>query len=784
MKSYFITVIFTVQIIASIFTTAIAQVDWTKSNSNPVLSPGASGEWDSDGVVGAYVIYEDTLYHMWYQGVKGKEFNNLEWRFGYATSVDGLTWVKHDDNPILEVGAPGSWDDSRITSPYVLYSDSIYQMWYSGNDGSNSRIGYATSKDGVNWIKYDQNPVLTPSGGSWDSQYAGFARVIFDSADSTKMYYTGGAADFDGHIGYATAPAIINVPGKFETIQAAIDAASEGNVILVDEGTYFENIKFKGKAITVASHFYLDGDTSHISKTIIDGSKPSHPDSGSVVYFISGEDTTSELIGFTITNGSGTEVTSYGFRGGGGIFCQNSGGRYVSNIIINNTISDDKAIGGGIIAGEPGRDFWIILENNLIMNNTVNAVNGAYGGGVYLTSNGKVVDNTISYNSCTSTQSYAGGGGVNTYAATSLPGVVIIKGNQINHNFVKGKGIQTEDYWAALGGGIKIYISKVSIINNEISNNLLRDFGIGKGTGSGIYMYLAANGSIINGNKILNNKIEATGTEYGGGIGLGQYNGLSITNNIISKNSASHGGGISLTYNNAAIINNTIVNNTASSNGGGLYSLNSYPVVMNTILWDNQAGNGPQISGIFKVHYSDIQGGYTGTGNINVDPLFESGDSLYNLQTTTDTSICLNTGTDSLEVSGKWYYAPANDYAGNPRPLPIGTQPDMGAWEYDVVNVLEHIQSISFPQNHTLIQNYPNPFNPSTTIEFSTPKTEFVTLKIYNLLGQEVATVVSDKLTPGNYKYTWDAGSLASGLYLYNIQAGDFVETRKLILLR
>jgi len=91
---------------------------------------------------------------------------------------------------------------------------------------------------------------------------------------------------------------------------------------------------------------------------------------------------------------------------------------------------------------------------------------------------------------------------------------------------------------------------------------------------------------------------------------------------------------------------------------------------------------------------------------------------------------------------------------------------------------------LGFPHEYSLSQNYPNPFNPSTTIEFSIPKSEFVTLKIYNLLGQEVATLVSDKLTPGEYKYTWDASQLASGVYIYKLETDNFNSTKKLILLK
>jgi len=83
-----------------------------------------------------------------------------------------------------------------------------------------------------------------------------------------------------------------------------------------------------------------------------------------------------------------------------------------------------------------------------------------------------------------------------------------------------------------------------------------------------------------------------------------------------------------------------------------------------------------------------------------------------------------------------------------------------------------------------LHQNFPNPFNPTTAIEFSIPKSEFVTLKLYNILGEEVATLVSERLSAGSYKYDWDAGMLASGVYLYRIQAGDFADVKKMVFMK
>jgi hypothetical protein len=89
-----------------------------------------------------------------------------------------------------------------------------------------------------------------------------------------------------------------------------------------------------------------------------------------------------------------------------------------------------------------------------------------------------------------------------------------------------------------------------------------------------------------------------------------------------------------------------------------------------------------------------------------------------------------------------------------------------------------------FPTNFTLKQNYPNPFNPSTTIEFSIPKESFVTLKVYDLLGREVASLVNKELQAGSYKTQFDASNLASSVYLYQLNENGFVQTKKLMLMK
>jgi photosystem II stability/assembly factor-like uncharacterized protein len=88
------------------------------------------------------------------------------------------------------------------------------------------------------------------------------------------------------------------------------------------------------------------------------------------------------------------------------------------------------------------------------------------------------------------------------------------------------------------------------------------------------------------------------------------------------------------------------------------------------------------------------------------------------------------------------------------------------------------------PSTFKLEQNYPNPFNPTTTIEFTISKLSIVNLKIFDLLGREVATLVSEQRPAGNYSVKWDAGSLSSGIYFYQLRAGSFVATKKLLLLK
>ncbi len=100
------------------------------------------------------------------------------------------------------------------------------------------------------------------------------------------------------------------------------------------------------------------------------------------------------------------------------------------------------------------------------------------------------------------------------------------------------------------------------------------------------------------------------------------------------------------------------------------------------------------------------------------------------------------------------------------------------------VTSVKEESNITVSDNFILYQNYPNPFNPTTTINYQIPKYGMVTIKIYDILGREIKTLVNEYKPAGRYNITFNASNLASGVYFYRLQAGEFTETKKLLLLK
>ena len=300
---------------------------------------------------------------------------------------------------------------------------------------------------------------------------------------------------------------IINVPADQPTIQDGIEAAATGDTVLVAEGTYYENIDFIGKAITVASNFIIDGDEAHIGNTIINGSQPEDPDYGSCVRFMSGETINTTLKGFTLTEGLGTEYPAWGTIGGG-ICIESSSPTIINNNIIGNSANYDGGLGCSY-GSDP-----IIISNMFSGNNAYSEIGGldfydncnpyvegniikSIGAINLYNSSGTFINNTIMYN-----QAESFGAGIHIWNNSSVDFTnCIIIGNSAYSN----------------AGGFYISNSEVSITNCTISGNSCGN------NGGGIYVVAGSDLTL------LNTIVEGNEATIGAGIYFNQPGNIDIS---------------------------------------------------------------------------------------------------------------------------------------------------------------------------------------------------------------------------------------------------------------
>ncbi len=409
---------------------------------------------------------------------------------------------------------------------------------------------------------------------------------------------------------------MIHVPADYSTIQAGIDAAMEGGLVIVSPGTYPENIDFLGKAITVRSE-------EGAEVTIIDGNQ-----AGSVVTFSNGESEWSLLDGFTIRNGHA--------RYGGGLFCLNS-----SPTIENCTISGNRGYidqgytyGGGIYCKESSPTIvgCTILENTAKSSGGVHCDSSSsptitnctimgnvatyYGGGVGCShsSDPFIVNCVISDNT-----SSRYGGAIRCSSSPSIMNCSIFRNR------------------SDLGGGISIHGSSPMITHCSFADN-------SAGSGGAVYCKDSAEPTFthcsITGNMAV---------EKGGGI-YSHHASFLMDNCIIAYNSAPYGGGLycySYQYDNRKMQNCIFYGNHADQ-GGGIHCYKSNLTITNCVLWMDRAPQGPEIwigptdyTSAITVSYSDVQGGESVVyvdpgcellwleGNMDSDPLFADEDDFH-----------------------------------------------------------------------------------------------------------------------------------------------------------
>ena len=335
------------------------------------------------------------------------------------------------------------------------------------------------------------------------------------------------------------------------------------------------------------------------------------------------------------------------------------------------------------------------------------------------------------------------------------------------------------------GGGILIQYSAPIIQFNIIHDNRVTDITGVTSTGGGGMRIGDSYPGIYN-NVIMNNT-----SRYGAGVVL-NYTGGELKNNVICINYGSfqYGAGSGIWLNGSftrpiTVTNNTIVSNSATGSTPGIYGFGAVQAAfLNNIVWGNSSPSNIQIAGgSFSVKYCDVQGGYSGAGNIDTLPMFA--DSNYYLS---PGSPCIDKG-DSSTIYNDIEDPNNSGYALYPA---MGTiRNDIGAYGGPFAEILSNIligitqQGTSIPGSFILYQNYPNPFNPATKIRFNIPAVNGsgpVKLTVYDILGREAAILVNGELSPGTYEVVWNASGYSSGVYFYTLKTENFSETGKMVL--
>jgi hypothetical protein len=397
------------------------------------------------------------------------------------------------------------------------------------------------------------------------------------------------------------------------------------------------------------------------------------------------------------------------------------------------------------------------------------AISAFYG------SNALIESNTIRSN-----WANAVGGGIFCFASSP-----IIRGNLFDGNRVGPRG-------GANGGAIGCHNeSHPLIVNNVFLNNEAyptSTFPPSNGEGGAIYCSDGCNPTIA-GNIFSNNHVQMGGWEgyfNGGGAIFADNASPCISSNLFVGNAADgdNGGALFLVNSNSNIVNNTFAGNWAADSGGAIYIISSDSVlIVNCILYGNTASCGSQVymnSSAAEVSYCDIEGSWPGTGNMDADPVFRNqalGD--YHLQDSINCrdihwSLCIDQG------SPEYIDIMLDCERG------LGTeQSDMGAYgggDSTIIGINEIAPRT--PQEFYLSPNYPNPFNPTTTIQYDLPKSTDVRIEIYDILGRKVETLIHSRQKAGRHSVAWNGMGKSSGIYFYRLRAGDYTQTKKMLLLK
>ncbi len=297
----------------------------------------------------------------------------------------------------------------------------------------------------------------------------------------------------------------------------------------------------------------------------------------------------------------------------------------------------------------------------------------------------------------------------------------------------------------------------------------------------------------LSGSNALIEDVHIGGTTYDAGI-LMYGSSPTLRDVTLIRNTGWLSGGIRIEENsNPMVINSTIADNSGSELGAVHCNSGSHPIFVNTIIWNNSSPSielhsFPNEDCSIAFSHCIVQGGVGNIllkneggsssvlwmdGNMDMDPLFVDADhGDYRLR---KNSPCMDAGTSVVIRDGDTLMHLTKDQY-------RGLAPDVGAYEYSDATGIS--ADLSVPVSTMLNQNFPNPFNPTTTIRYAIARSGWTQLKIFNVLGREVATLVNEVKQPGTYSVQWDASGVPSGVYYYRMQSGEYMSAKKMLVLK
>ncbi|NQT33776.1 T9SS type A sorting domain-containing protein [bacterium] len=527
---------------------------------------------------------------------------------------------------------------------------------------------------------------------------------------------------------YPTIARTIHVPGDYDTIQRAVDMARDNDRVLIHPGRYYENIRIVDKSIEVGSLYLTTEDEAYIDSTIIDGDQV-----GTVITILNAVDEEAALVGLTITNG-------YSDGYAGGILLDNS-----SPLITKCVIKGNRAFrsGGGMVCRN---ESYPIITYCIIDDNETN-IGG--GGGIYCEASGPILRYCIISRNHSDVE---GGGGIHNHNGMST-----LINCTISGNFADGSG---GSVWCT--GAADFYMVNCIFWNNELfeiclfdNNHITISYSDVEGGQERVLAYQNASARWGEGN--IDDDPHFVDAENG------DFN-LLISSPCIDAG------------------NPVFPNDPDSSRNdmGALYH-NQSPVI---------AVEPEEIS--FLPFFRDVDTTTTAISNLGVTTLRVRSRTIVAINPPDVNPFFIQNGdeelfleTDSTHLTYITFEPP---YAG----LFEGEfRVESNDPENREVSVVIYGQSLSAPEeNKVLLDAFeiymiaPNPFNSLTRLEFTLPYSDNVTLKLYDVHGKEVMTLIDDKLSIGTHHTELNGESLPAGLYILRMTGSENTVVKKLMLIK